>query len=60
MIGKWKLIVRYGDEKDSGNELYDLTRDPGELKNVAKEHPEIAKQMAAAFQAAEAAGRTRR
>gem|GEM_PF-2799388 len=58
--GKWKLIVRYGNDQDRGNELYDLSEDPGELKNLADEHPEIAKQLAASFQEAETAGRTRR
>ena len=57
--GKWKLIVRYGSDKGRGNELYDLSEDPGELTNLVGEHPEIAKQLAAAFQQAEAAGRTR-
>lgn len=57
--GKWKLIVRYGNDKDRGNELYDLSKDPGELKNVASEHPEVAEQLAKAFARAEAAGRTR-
>lgn len=57
--GEWKLIVRYGDDKDQGNELYDLSQDPGELKDVASEHPEIAKHLADEYQKAEAAGRTR-
>lgn len=57
--GQWKLIVRYGNDKDQGNELYDLSKDPGELKNVAGEYPEVADQLAKAFAKAEAAGRTR-
>ena len=58
--GKWKLIIRYGSDQDRGHELYDLSEDPGEIRNVTNEHPEIAKRLAAAFQKAEAAGRTRR
>ena len=57
--GKWKLIVRYGIDEEKGNELYDLAADPGELNNVSDEHPEIANQLAAAYEKAEADGRTR-
>lgn len=58
--GKWKLIVRYGDQQQRGHELYDLSQDPGELNNLSSEHPEITKQMAAAYQKADEDGRTRR
>ncbi len=58
--GRWKLIVRYGEDKDRGSELYDLSKDPGEQNNVASDRPEIAEQLAAAYRKAEAAGRTRR
>ena len=57
--GKWKLIFRYGDQEQRGHELYDLSQDPGELENVASQHPEITKAMAAAYQRADADGRTR-
>ena len=57
--GQWKLIVRYGSDKDRGNELYDLSKDPGEGENVASEHLEVADRMARAFEIAESAGRTR-
>ena len=57
--GDWKLIVRYGDEEDRGHELYDLREDLGELKNLSKEHPEIVKEMYAAYQKADEDGRTR-
>ena len=58
--GKWKLIVRYGNDKDQGNELYDLSNDPAELNNVADQYPQIAEALSDEFQKAEAAGRTRR
>jgi len=56
---QWKLIVRYGDDKDRGNELYDLSKDPGEQTNVINDHPEIAEQLSAAYRKAESDGRTR-
>ena len=58
--GKWKLIFRYGDQEQRGHELYDLSQDPGELTNLSSEYPEITNTMAAAFQKADADGRTRR
>ncbi|QDT00986.1 sulfatase family protein [Adhaeretor mobilis] len=58
--GKWKLIVRYGRDSDQGNELYDLSQDPGELTNLAEESPEVTKRLAAALEKAEADGQTRR
>ena len=57
--GQWKLIVRYGADKDRGNELYDLSIDPAEQKNVADEHPEIVNRLAKAFATAESTGATR-
>ncbi len=45
-IGNWKG-VRIGMQKnpDVAIELYDLASDPKESKDVAKEHPEVVKQM---------------
>jgi len=57
--GKWKLIVRYGDDQSRGHELYDLDQDPGELNNLSAKYPEIVKRLADAYHEAEAAGRTR-
>jgi arylsulfatase A-like enzyme len=59
--GRWKLLLAnrknyYGYVKDRGSnemELYDLKSDIGEKRNVAKQHPEIVKEllkMAKAFQ----------
>lgn len=58
--GRWKLIVRYGSESDRGNELYDLSQDPGELTNLVEQHPDVAERLAAALEQAEADGQTRR
>jgi arylsulfatase A-like enzyme len=41
--GNWKLIQRKGQA--AKHELYDLTADLGETKNVAADHPEIVKEM---------------
>ena len=57
--GRWKLVVRYGDDKERGHELYDLHADPGESNNLSEEHPEIVKTMFTAYQTADADGRTR-
>ena len=51
--GKWKLLLPdrsgfydYVDDKGSGEvELYDLSSDMGETKNLAKEQPEIVERM---------------
>jgi arylsulfatase len=40
----WKLILDLGDQR---RELYNLEEDPGELSNVVKGHPEIARHLEA-------------
>lgn len=42
--GKWKLIYRISDNIF---ELYDLEKDPNEMKNVASKHPDIVRTMRA-------------
>jgi arylsulfatase A-like enzyme len=42
--GKWKLIYRVSDNVF---ELYDLSKDPNEMKNVAPKHPEVLKNLKA-------------
>jgi arylsulfatase A-like enzyme len=42
MRGKWRLIGR--------NWLYDVEADPAQENNVAKEHPELLKEMRAAYE----------
>ena len=58
--GQWKLIVRYGEDRERGNELYDLSKDPRELTDVSDKHPEVMKRLAAALKKSEVDGRTRR
>ena len=57
--GRWKLIVRYGKDRDTSYELYDLTKDQGEVSDVSKENLDVVKKLATALEKAEAAGRTR-
>jgi arylsulfatase A-like enzyme len=42
--GSWKLIVPQSDQPmitaSGGDELYNLTEDPGEIRNLLREHPE--------------------
>ena len=57
--GKWKLVVRYGNDSDAGNELYDLSNDLGETNNLVEQNPDVAKRLAAALEKAEINGRTR-
>ena len=58
--GKWKLIVRYNQDSDRRNELYDLSKDKAELDDLSEQYPEIAKRLASALEKAESDGRTRR
>jgi arylsulfatase A-like enzyme len=44
-MGDWKGVRR--KTRGAPVELYDLATDPGEQKNIASEHPDIAKQIAA-------------
>ncbi|MDE0934568.1 MAG: arylsulfatase [Mariniblastus sp.] len=47
-LGKWKGVRNnVGKNPNSTPELYDLTSDIGEMKNVAAEHPDIVKQIEA-------------
>ena len=54
--GQWKLIDRH---RSGTRELYDLTKDQGETKDVAAEHPDIVKRLADALEKAQTDGRTR-
>jgi arylsulfatase A-like enzyme len=69
--GNWKLELGLGsggfsmpDEVTPApdgpkGQLYDLRADPGELRNVWSEHPEIVERLTAKLKAAQSAGRTR-
>ena len=49
--GQWKAIqLKMSKNKNAPIELYNLKSDPAETKNVAKQHPELIKQVEKAFQ----------
>ena len=65
--GEWKFIPRRPGAKraeftatetgnDPGVQLYNLAGDPREMKNLAAEHPEKVKQLAALLDAEKAKG----
>lgn len=69
--GNWKFIepskgpkVSKNTNVETGNDeapqLYDLSKDLGERKNVAAEHPEIVKELQEALNKAKQDGRTRK
>ncbi|MGA0903767.1 MAG: sulfatase [Opitutales bacterium] len=43
--GDWKLV-----KKGSRSELYDLSKDPGERKDLSRNHPELVKELNRALQ----------
>ncbi|MCM2373554.1 sulfatase family protein [Aporhodopirellula aestuarii] len=56
--GRWKLI----ESTDNGkkvHELFDLSEDRGETKNLASKNPEVIERLSAALAKARADGRTR-
>jgi arylsulfatase A-like enzyme len=67
--GTWKLVPHAGADgsgaskkaakkADAGPELYDLSADLGETRNVAAEHPDRVKAMAELLEKVKSAGRT--
>ena len=57
--GRWKLIESRNSKKETVHELYDLSNDPGETTDIAKQHPEVVTRLSAALEKARADGRTR-
>ena len=50
--GRWKALRSDQPARGEGSrawELYDMTRDPGELQDVASEYPEVVAELAAKF-----------
>lgn len=45
--GPWKLVQPYAPEGDVRPELYHLERDPGELEDVAADHPDVVAELQA-------------
>ena len=44
--GKWKLVRNNCFRQDGGDyELYDLENDPGEMKDLSEEYPELVKEL---------------
>ena len=58
--GQWKVIESTNGKNGKAHQLYDLTNDPGETTDLAKEHPEVVKQLAAGLDKARTDGRTRK
>jgi arylsulfatase A len=58
--GRWKAIESTNSKNEKVHQLYDLTKDPSETTDVAREHPEIVKRLAANLQTARRDGRTRK
>ncbi len=58
--GRWKLIESKAIKDKLQHQLYDLTKDPGETKDIATEHPEIVRQLSTRLAQARDDGRTRK
>ena len=59
--GKWKLVAGMSDGTNAGStgeELYDLSADVGETKNIAAEHPDQIKTLLALLEKSIADGRS--
>ena len=68
-VGDWKLLQHptkkpnksrvNAQDRDSNVQLFHLADDPGETQNLAAQHPDRVRQMAARLQAIQDAGRSR-
>jgi hypothetical protein len=54
------MIESTNGKNEKVRQLYDLNNDPGESTDVAGEHPEVVKQLAANLEKARSDGRTRK
>jgi len=43
--GNWKFIPGGGKKKKTAGQLYDLSKDPGEQRNIASDNPEKVKEL---------------
>ena len=57
--GDWKLVRQSGRKKVGGDQLFDLTRDPGEKTDVAAAHPDVLARLQTRLEKIIADGRTR-
>lgn len=57
--GELKDIAPPGPSRETGPQLYDLSRDPGETTNLATQRPEIVQELQALLTATRASGRSR-
>jgi arylsulfatase A-like enzyme len=48
--GKWKLVAKHRNGRDDPWELYDIDQDPTETIDLAEQHPDQVKSMAAKWQ----------
>lgn len=59
-VGDWKLHRSWNKGKKAfGYQLFNLVKDPGEKSNVAKDHPEVVKKLAAELEEIVKSGRSR-
>ena len=48
---RWKLVMHLGKNREPVSELFDMAADPGEARDVAGEHPEIAGRLREGYEA---------
>lgn len=58
--GRWKFMEGKDAKGKPRHELYDLSQDVGETKNIAADHADIVKQLSAQLAQARDSGRTRK
>jgi len=58
-FGSWKLIASKDSNNEEIHQLYDLSKDPRETQDVAKEHPLVVTKLVSALVKVRSDGRTR-